>query len=288
MTILTQLKRGPKGLRRPCHSGQSATGSSPVRSPFVPRLADGFAMAGDWIPMRLDLDRDPRVIQIAAALGLSDSHVVGLLHRFWSWASEQTIDGNAPAVTETWIDCYIGVTGFCAAVKNVGWIESDNPGGVGITIHNFARHMSETAKSRAKTRMRVARHRGKCNADAVTKSLPQNRTEQNRTEDEKKKRTAPAAELPDVLNTDKFRDIWADWMKHRAEIGHTLKPTTIKSQLKKLEKMGHDEAIAQLRQSIEQGYQGLFPVRGDGRPGKGAARFPSAGHNEGIIPKRIN
>jgi hypothetical protein len=53
---------------------------------------------------------------------------------------------------------------------------------------------------------------------------------------------------------------WSDWIKHRKEIGHPLKPTTIQKQLKQLSKWheaGYD-ANEIIEQSIYNGYQGLF------------------------------
>ena len=80
-------------------------------------------MAGDWIKMRVNLAEDPDVIGIAAAVGIDDEdHVVGKLHRLWSWADQHTVDGNAPSVTTNWIDRYLGVAGFADAMVTVGWL----------------------------------------------------------------------------------------------------------------------------------------------------------------------
>lgn len=138
-------------------------------------------MAGDWIPMRLDLPEDPAVIGIATRLDIEEDLVVGKLHRFWSWASRQTSDGNAPCVTPKWIDRYLSAPGFAQAMAGVGWLELLEHG---VRIPKFDRHMAESAKNRALTAKRVARHRAeKCNAASVTKTLPQNRTEEKRTEE---------------------------------------------------------------------------------------------------------
>lgn len=155
-------------------------------SPGVSRWLWGSAMAGDWIPMRCDLTDDPAVIGIAADLEIPESHVVGLLHRVWSWASCQTVDGNAPTVTFAFLNRYVGVTGFAEAMEHHGWLCRN---GDGLAIPHFDRHNSESAKARARTRIRVQKHR---NAPSVTKALPQNRTEQNRKENPKED-SPPAA-----------------------------------------------------------------------------------------------
>lgn len=65
-------------------------------------------------------------------------------------------------------------------------------------------------------------------------------------------------EIPLLLNTPEFKEAWELWQQHRKEIRHSLTPSTIRLQLKKLEKMGASKAIASINQSVENGYQGLF------------------------------
>lgn len=66
-------------------------------------------------------------------------------------------------------------------------------------------------------------------------------------------------ELP--FSSEKFSEAWERWKKHRAEIKHKLTPSTEASQLKKLSQFSESEAIAMIDQSIEHGWQGLFPVQ---------------------------
>jgi hypothetical protein len=127
-------------------------------------------MADEWIKMRVNLGDDPAVISISTDTGLEQDHVVGKLHRLWSWASLHTTDGNAPSVTLLWVDRYIGTVGFAQAVQKTGWlIEVDGH----IQIPKFEAHMSQGAKRRALTHKRVVTLRvKKCNAPSVTKALP--------------------------------------------------------------------------------------------------------------------
>lgn len=138
-------------------------------------------MAGDWIKMRVDLTDDPAVIGIAAATGLDEFSVVGRLHRLWSWADQQTTDGNATGVTLAWLDRYVSAAGFAQAMVNFGWLRET---ATGLSLPNYERHSGETGKQRGLTAKRAAKHRGKSNANsnasAVTKSAP---TEEQNTED---------------------------------------------------------------------------------------------------------
>lgn len=134
-------------------------------------------MAGDWIKMRINLASEPEVIALAERLNLDEDHVVGKLHRFWSWADQQSNSGNAVGVTRKWIDRYMCVTNFAAELEKVGWLTVTDDG---VSVPGFDRHMSEGAKKRALTSRRVARNRAKdCNASSVTSALPEKRREDN-------------------------------------------------------------------------------------------------------------
>lgn len=155
-------------------------------------------MAGDWIKMRVNLDTDPRVIQIACALDIDEIHAVGCLHKLWSWADQHSLKGNALTVTSSFLDRYVRVTGFADALRNVGWLEGrDNA----LTFPRFAEHNGQTAKTRATTAKRVAKHKkgnsesndegnAKGNAPTVTSPLP--REEKRR--EEKKEANASSVE----------------------------------------------------------------------------------------------
>ena len=64
---------------------------------------------------------------------------------------------------------------------------------------------------------------------------------------------------PTSLNTKLFIDKYSDWIKYRKEIKKKLSQMTVAAQLKKLEKHGIEAAIWAIDNSIEKGYQGLFP-----------------------------
>ena len=133
-------------------------------------------MAGDWVKMRIDLREDPAVVGIAERTGLDEDTVVGKLLRFWGWASRQTVDGNA-RVTLVYVDRAAGAVGFAAAMVAVGWLEPVSAGE--IRIPKWDRHNSESAKQRALTAIRVAKHRR--NGVGVTQALPEKRREESNT-----------------------------------------------------------------------------------------------------------
>jgi hypothetical protein len=114
-------------------------------------------MAGDWIPMRIELHEDPAVIGIALATRLDEFSVVGRLHRFWGWANQQTQDGVVPFVIPEKVDQIVGREGFASAMVKVGWLMVTPEGG--IKVPSFNRWMSEPAKKRLADSRRKAEER---------------------------------------------------------------------------------------------------------------------------------
>ncbi len=125
----------------------------------------------DWIKTRKDLHGDPSVLGIAALTGVDVDGVVGKLHRIWSWADTHTTDGNGRNVTASWVDVLVGTPGFAEAMEKEGWLEI---GSAGIRIPNFERHNGQSAKQRAVTANRVAKHRGE---NVTVEPLPEERRE---------------------------------------------------------------------------------------------------------------
>tara|TARA_R100000781_G_scaffold86921_2_gene53492 strand:+ start:134 stop:679 length:546 start_codon:yes stop_codon:yes gene_type:complete len=124
-------------------------------------------MAGDWIKFEVDTFDKPEVWALAQELCLPVDAVVGKLLRVWSWFDAHTEDGNAPSVTTTLLDHRVGVTGFCQALVNVGWMHLDDSH---VSLPNFERHNGQSAKKRALTAKRVADHRKRTsNGKSVTR-----------------------------------------------------------------------------------------------------------------------
>lgn len=133
-------------------------------------------MAGEWLKFEASTPEKPEVFAMTAAMGWDDPDLtVGKLLRVWRWFDQQTIDGNAPNVTLALLDRISGVTGFAQAMCDVGWLIAD---ATGLYLPHFDRHNGKTAKDRALTAKRVAKHKSnaegndKGNAPIVTSALP--------------------------------------------------------------------------------------------------------------------
>ena len=238
-------------------------------------------MAGDWMKMRHQLDQAPEVIQIAAALGLDTDQVIGKLYRLWSWADVhasigQDTHARIGGIDSEWIDWKVGHPGFAKALENVRWLRIvTRKNGPLLMLPRAGRWLGDGAKRRGIQQMRKRHQR-----ETVPQSVGQKEdssTDQRREEKrrEEKKKKPPISPLPKALKTEQFETRWADWLKHRQQL---RKPATEISQeraLAKLEKLGHDRAIATIDHSIANGWQGLHePDRADA--GGGGNRRPAA------------
>lgn len=107
-------------------------------------------MAGDWIPMRLDLPEDPAVLEMADILGQPEEYVVGCLHKIWSWASRQCHDGTVTGVTVVSLSRAVKLPDVVTAMVRVGWLidgrtEDDRPF---IAFPKWENWLSKSAKAR--------------------------------------------------------------------------------------------------------------------------------------------
>ena len=66
--------------------------------------------------------------------------------------------------------------------------------------------------------------------------------------------------IPPALNNPEFRTAWSEWLAYRAERRNKVTDRAAELQLRKLAAAA-DQAVAMIRQSIENGWSGLFPVR---------------------------
>ncbi len=139
-------------------------------------------MAGDWIPMRTNLEDDPTVAYIARVLRLQSDHVVGKLHRFWSWADSHAVDGRIEGIGMDWIDQKVGKRGFAnaMAVAPYPWLSIDADG---VSIVNFEHWFGASAKRRlmdTRRKQSVRTMSAVCPQDERTKTGLQNRTVEKR------------------------------------------------------------------------------------------------------------
>ena len=223
----------------------------------------------NWIKIDSSLLAKPEVFHIAELTGMSRYEVVGRLISVWVWADEQSRDGNAASVTEAHLDELHGAQGFAHAMIEAGWLTVTKSG---VSIPNFDRHISQSAKARALTAIRAQRSR---NARTVTKALPEKRREEKNiktplppTEKPTAWDAACAAMKTDRLKTDAFREAWESWSRDRRARGLALTDEAVALQIRDMESWGPRRAIAAIELTIAKGWKGLREAEGvgDGKP----------------------
>lgn len=241
-------------------------------------------MAGEWIPIRVDLFDCPQVVRIlselcpGSVLDMSErvrktSEVVGALVRMWSLFDRYTEDGKLRGYTPSVLDQLVGLPGFANSVASVGWLQITD---IGLEMPEFSKYLSTTAKSRMKDAQRKKASR------AASESCPENvreKTDRNRTtiqyntiqkntEDKKENPLkSPKGDtsvfdasgfiLPDSIRTSEMQDAWVRWTKHRFEIKKPLKPTQCEAQAQQFVEWGVQRSVAAITHTIKNGWQGL-------------------------------
>lgn len=241
-------------------------------------------MAGDWIKVDHTLPGKPEIDRMAAVLGIDHDAVVGKLVRFWIWADQQSVNGDALSVTETFIDRVADQKLFADALKKVGWLIKIKGG---FSIPNFDRHNGKSAKSRALTKNRMQRSR---DDGSVTDASPEKRREEIESPNgdsitplPPKGEESRRIKLPDVLQTDEFKKAWSDWVQFRREKKKPLTPQMVEKQIASFAEWGPGRAIAAINFTILKGWQGLQEPTNDensrrtgiSRPGSNGNRSPN-------------
>jgi len=208
-------------------------------------------MAGDWIPVRVDLDEDPAVIGISGRTGIDEFAVVGRLVKLWGWAQGQTADGLIPHVSTAWLDGKVKLAGFAAAMVEVGWLESQAEN---VVIPKFERWLGRSAKRRLQHAREVGEKR--CALPKRTKSALQNRTEEN-SKDPPKSPPGGALPIPELA------DLITAWNDHASTCGWKRCKHATKDRLKTFKTRSQDPYWRENWLSALSRAAGIGWIRGD-------------------------
>lgn len=254
-------------------------------------------MSADWVKMRTDLYRDPKVSVIADELLSPDGDLakfvdqncqrhmtvtrnvmrnvtVGALVSVWGVMRQRgkrrDADLVCSGVAVSVLDDIADLPGFGAAMESAGWV-IETPDGI-----EFPRFFEEfnvdpgTSPNAERQRRYRERHKAESNVTRNAESdVTRNVTVTPRVEksrEEKKEQKPPAA--PDVVLPDWISsEAWTGFHAMRTKIRHPLTTYAAKlvvSELAKLRAAGGD-ANAILDQSTRNGWRDVFPLR-EGRP----------------------
>lgn len=162
-------------------------------------------MAGDWIPIDLDLPTKREVIVSAARMRRSRHEIVGWLVSLWTWFSRETRDGIAEIdvgmlartldVPEAFLDCLV----------DIGWLRIAGPK---ISVVNWDRWLSCSAKARRGNALRQQIYRSTRNGSSNSHSDKSDETLDNQ-KGEKPVATSVATSVATnpLLEIERDRDI---------------------------------------------------------------------------------
>ena len=161
-------------------------------------------MAGEWIPLDCNLGTKPEVLELVDETGLPVEVVCWRLVQLWSWAALNSSDGTIRATPKRVASVAGGDEAFWGAVERTGWITFV---GDRIVIEGWEKRFSGSAKARALHARRQDSYRGRPRDAAPSQGCdappsqggdaspsPQDRTGEDRTEEEKRE-IQPAAQV---------------------------------------------------------------------------------------------
>lgn len=237
-------------------------------------------MAAEWIKMRVDLYRDPRVCMIADALmdragalarsvnqiaqrdmtvtrNVMRNVTVGALVSVWGVmrtrgkrCGDDLIYANAAIAV---LDDIADLPGFGEAMESAGWVDTaDN----GLIFRNFFNEYNtdpaDHSKAKAAERQRRFRNAHHNVTDDVTRNVTVTHREEKRREEKKEQKTAPSAELFDGIP----EQVVADFKALRAKLRAPITATAMDGIKREAAKAGITIGDA-LRMCCERGWRGF-------------------------------
>lgn len=231
-----------------------------------------------------------KLTRLCRALNVKQPLAVGLLQHLW-WQAYETEAIGSDGVLGGWtVDDIASAASwdregapFVETLCNVGFLDQSGDGT--FSIHDYARW----APDYVKRRWRRAADRSPTGHRPDVGRLP-NPTQPNQTKPKSKGSTpSPGREVraefwtlaqshfkSNVLDSADFQKAWIGWCEYRIGEGKRLTKPTVQRQIARLEKWGHNTAIASIEQSIEQGWVGLFELKENARAKSRIGRVEAA------------
>jgi hypothetical protein len=259
-------------------------------------------MAGDWIKMRTDLYRDPKVSVIADALMSVDGelarHVNQICHRDMTVTRNVMRNVTVGALVSVWgvmrhqgkriesdlfcfgvtvsvLDDIADIPGFGSAMEKAGWVIQHDDG---IEFPGFfaKNNVDPEEKSRQKNAERQRRFREKnraVNAEKsnVTSNVTDNVTVTHREEKRREDITPPLNPPPKGDSFDAAqielpptinRNAWAEWVEYRKSRRKKISEVSAKKSLALLGAFDHFTQQRMVDEAIRNDWQGLFAPKG--------------------------
>ena len=226
--------------------------------------------------MKMAAIRHPKMNRLMRILGISRPLAVGTMEMLWHWAGDYAIDGELTEVMDE-IEVALDWDGepgsLVRAMIESGFID-ENDGR--FFIHDWADHYPDYVKKRLdRIKKRDAADNGGQRQKMADNGgqRPPTKTRQDKSRQDKtgpdtsaagaanksRKKKKPEDEaIPENLDTDEFRDAWADWLADRRERGKPLTARAARMHLNELSTLENtNAAIECIELAINRGWQGI-------------------------------
>jgi hypothetical protein len=189
---------------------------------------------------------------------------LGAIVRLWNYADSHIRDDNRIDASFDEIDELVGIPGFAASLPS-DWlvkVDDDTVELPDFLEHNgtSAKHRSDNARRQAEWRARQKNGKGNCD---VTLRNARNDARPDQTRPEEKKAAEPL-----VLHENLPAAEWEEWLEHRRDKRLSMSPRALKKQLKLLAGYDTETQRTIIDTSINAGWEGLFPPKGNAAPVK--------------------
>ena len=173
--------------------------------------------------------------------------------------------------------------------RRIALLDEHRSWGWHIVNYQKFRQTATEEQRRENTRARVARFKAKRqqieagNAEVTQANASNAMQKEKHMQKQKQNKGKDFPPIPEALNCESFLLAWQSWNTHRHETKKKLSPLAAELQLRKLESMGAERAVAAINHSIMNSYQGIYEPKPDfaaprppSRPVRGPAAAPQA------------
>lgn len=250
-------------------------------------------MADYWIKLYIEIIDDPKMAVLPDRLWRRTVELFLLAGKFGK-------DGLLPDTRQLAWMLRMSTDELEMDIKQIAMTGIIESVGSGWLVRQFKKRQEpSTAAERKRAQRDRERHEqyagdvtnrdGHC--DNVVKQI--NRLTDNRlTESDTESRTPkiegtpPPIEMPKIWDSTVFQNTWNEWLAYRKESKHKMTSRTAQSQLTMLDKYTPEIASAMLRQSITNGWQGIFELKtnGNGRKAEYNGKPTRTAKEEGYTP----
>lgn len=210
----------------------------------------------NWIRLSSEYFRHRKTLRIVGKLGpVAANYPL----RLWLWAVEQSPSGDLrdlePEELVTICDHKGDPSDLWDAMVACGFIEKN---GRGWRIKSWEEHQLPLIERAEHERERWRRWYAKRKAEGAMPAAPEPEPESEPKASGKAKKAEPL-KVPAALDTPRFLAAWEAWIAYRREARmRSWKPQTVAFKLRELAEWGEPAAVESIRQSIANGWQGLF------------------------------